>query len=99
MTTYQVHLVNKKHNLDVTFPVDADTSILDAAEAQGIDLPFSCRAGSCSSCVAKLVAGTVDQSEQNFLDEEQIAKGFVLLCVAYARSDCTLRTHQEAYLV
>jgi 3-phenylpropionate/trans-cinnamate dioxygenase ferredoxin reductase subunit/ferredoxin len=99
MTTYQVHLVNKKHNLDVTFPVDADTSILDAAEAQGIDLPFSCCAGSCSSCVAKLVAGTVDQSEQNFLDEEQIAKGFVLLCVAYARSDCTLRTHQEAYLV
>jgi len=37
MTTYQVHLVNKKHNLDVTFPVDADTSILDAAAFQGID--------------------------------------------------------------
>ncbi len=99
MTTFQVHLINKKHNIDVTFPVDENTYILDAAEEQGIDLPSSCRAGSCSSCVAKLVTGAVDQSEQNFLDAEQMEKGFVLLCVAYPRSDCTFRTHQEAYLV
>lgn len=99
MTTFQVRLINKKRSLDLTIPVEDSTTILDAAEEQGIELPFSCQSGSCSSCVGKLVEGEIDQSEQVFLDEDQMAKGFVLLCVTYPRSDCTIRTHQEAYLV
>ncbi|MEB3182581.1 MAG: 2Fe-2S iron-sulfur cluster-binding protein [Nostocaceae cyanobacterium] len=98
-TTYQVRLLNKKRNIDSTLEVDEDTTIFDAAEAADLDLPSSCHSGSCSSCVGKLVEGEVDQSEQVFLDDEQMAKGFVLLCVSYPRSDCTIRTHQEAYLV
>lgn len=99
MTIYQVHLINKKREIDITIPVDDTTTILDAAEAQDLELPFSCQSGSCSSCVGKLVEGEIDQSEQVFLDEDQMAKGFVLLCVTYPRSDCTIRTHQEPYLV
>jgi ferredoxin len=99
MTTYQVHLINKKRSIDITIPVEDTTTILEAAEEQGIELPFSCHSGSCSSCVGKVVEGELDQSEQVFLDEEQVAKGFALLCVAYPRSDCTIRTHQEPYLV
>ncbi|MBC1238034.1 2Fe-2S iron-sulfur cluster-binding protein [Nostoc sp. 2RC] len=99
MTTYQVRLINKKRSLDITIPIDENTTILDAAEQQDIELPFSCRSGSCSSCVAKVVEGEVDQTEQVFLDDDQIAKGFIVLCVSYPRSDCTIRTHQEPYLV
>jgi len=98
MAVYLIRLVNPAHNLDQTIEVPDNQYILDMAEEAGVRLPAGCREGTCSSCIAKLVTGEVNQSEQKFLQPSEIAAGYTVTCVAYPLSDCTLETHQEQVL-
>jgi ferredoxin len=98
MADYKVRLVNEAIALDRTIIVPDDQYILDMAEMIGTRLPSGCRQGDCSACVAKLVSGQVDQSEQKFLSSAEIEAGYTVTCVAYPLSDCTLYTHQEQIL-
>ena len=89
---YQVTLQNDRLDQTTIIEVPDDYSILDAAKEIGLNFPIPCRTGTCDACIGKLLIGALDQAEQSFLDDTQIAEGYALLCHSYARSDCTINT-------
>lgn len=62
-------------------------SLLDAALRQGLELPYSCKAGVCSTCRAHLVEGEVDMDVHFGLEDYEIARGYILTCQSYAACD------------
>lgn len=78
-----------------TIEVPEDKKILQAAEEQGIDLPNACNAGVCTTCAAKIIEGSVDQSEGMGLGPELQEEGYVLLCVALPRSNLKVESGKE----
>ncbi len=62
-------------------------SILEAGLRAGIELPYSCKGGVCSTCRAKLVGGEVDMDVNFALEDYEVARGFVLTCQSYCVTD------------
>ncbi|KAE9463377.1 hypothetical protein C3L33_04723, partial [Rhododendron williamsianum] len=95
--TYKIKLITPEGE-EHEFEAPDDAYVLDSAENAGIELPYSCRAGACSTCAGQLVSGSVDQSDGSFLDDNQMKQGYLLTCIAYPTSDCVIQTHKETDL-
>ena len=78
-----------------TIEVAEDKNVLDAAREAGIDLPYSCSAGVCTTCAALVNEGKVEQTEGMGLSPDLQAEGYALLCVSYPRSDLKLESNKE----
>jgi ring-1,2-phenylacetyl-CoA epoxidase subunit PaaE len=63
-----------------------DEVVLDAAARAGLELPFSCRAGVCSTCRTKLVRGEVEMVQNYALEEWEVEQGYVLACQARVKT-------------
>jgi ring-1,2-phenylacetyl-CoA epoxidase subunit PaaE len=71
----------------IDIPLQDDVTILDAALAQGADLPFACKGGMCCTCKAKLVSGEVLMEVHWGLEEEEVEQGYILTCQSYPKTE------------
>jgi ring-1,2-phenylacetyl-CoA epoxidase subunit PaaE len=82
----RVTVVQDGHRRSFTIDKNRD-SVLDSALAQGVELPYSCKGGVCSTCRCKVVEGEVDMDANFALEDYEVARGFVLSCQSYPVSD------------
>src|SRR5690606_14002087 len=86
-TEGQAQLTVTVDSVTTTFAVDKKTDILSAALTQGLDAPYSCQGGICSSCMCRVVEGGVEMSSNHILTDEESEEGLILSCQSYAVTD------------
>jgi ferredoxin len=94
MATFQVTFVTPDGR-EVRARAPDDEYLLNAAAEAGLELPFMCLQGWCTTCAGRILEGRADQSEARRVYPQDIAAGYVLLCSAYPRSDLRILTHQK----
>ncbi|MDY6939678.1 MAG: 2Fe-2S iron-sulfur cluster-binding protein [Cyanobacteriota bacterium] len=93
--SYQIQIHDRASGQRYSVRVPDDRYILQSAENQGVDLPFSCRNGACTTCAVRVLSGELYQPEAMGLSPELQRQGYALLCVSYARSDIEVETQDE----
>jgi len=93
--SYPVHIYHRQAGTHYTIEVPADRYILQYAEEQGVDLPFSCRNGACTDCAVRVMSGDLEQPQAMGLSPDLRAQGYALLCVSYPRSALRVETQDE----
>lgn len=71
---------------EATFEMSQKQTLLEAALKQGLDAPYSCQGGICSSCLARVIKGTAEMKKNSILTDSEIEEGLILTCQAYPTS-------------
>tara|TARA_B100000886_G_scaffold325663_1_gene271426 strand:- start:1271 stop:1651 length:381 start_codon:yes stop_codon:yes gene_type:complete len=87
--------ISNRENIE--FEVKGQKPLLQELRDQGVDLPYGCQYGGCITCAAKLLNGEIDQRSQVALNNRQINDGYIILCVAKAKTDCTIEIGVESH--
>jgi ferredoxin len=75
-----------------TIRVDRDETIVDAAEAAAVAIPYGCLYGACGTCTAELLAGEITHLKPpRALKDQSLEAGYILPCIATPETDCRLR--------
>ena len=92
---YQIKVRDRRTETNRSFTVPEDRYILQTGENQGVELPYSCRNGACTTCAVRVISGDIYQPEAMGLSLELQKEGYALLCVSYPRSDLVVETQDE----
>jgi ring-1,2-phenylacetyl-CoA epoxidase subunit PaaE len=68
---------------ETTFEMSQQQTVLEAALKQGLDVPYSCQGGICSSCICKITEGAAEMKKNQILTDAEVAEGLTLACQAY----------------
>nr|BBH43094.1 ferredoxin [Spumella sp. NIES-1846] len=92
MKNYKIKIINKLLNINYTLICNEDEYILDLIEKSNYYIPYSCRSGNCSTCIAKILnkKGTVFQLKPNYLTKIQLLNNYILTCITIPTSNLTL---------
>ena len=93
--TYTIRIRDRQTGTAHTLQVPDSRYILQSAETQGVELPFSCRNGACTTCAVRVLSGEIYQPEAMGLSPELRKQGYALLCVSYPRSDLEVEKQYE----
>lgn len=92
--SFNITLANRDNTV---LAVDGRLTLLEALEQADYSLPYGCRYGGCISCAGKLLKGDIDQRAAVALNNRQLNDGYILLCVARPKSDCTIEIGVESH--
>jgi ferredoxin len=89
-----VTVVDRAAGIETSFEVRPGETILEAALRADVDIPYSCRGGTCRTCLSKVESGDVehdpDYADELLIEEEEVAAGYRLLCSSLAHSACVI---------